>query len=301
MSQLPDLFPGFESRSFKTKGADIFARLGGAGPPLLLLHGYPQTHVIWHKVAGELAEHFSLVVPDSRGYGQSSCPETDERHLAYSKRTMGEDMAEIMAQLGHDRFSIASHDRGARVGYRMALDDTRNRIERLAVLDIVPTWSVWQETAQIGIGKFHWPFLAQPAPLPEKMIGADPIHWLEHLLVAWSGGGDLSPFSDGAMAHYRAAFARPEYIHTSCEDYRAGATCDMEHDAADREAGRKIPIPVLALWGESRKKGFVDNSLDIWREWCEDVSGEPIRCGHFLAEENPDDTVKALLPFLKGN
>ena len=300
MSDLPDLFPGFESHNFKTKGAEIYARLGGSGRPLLLLHGYPQTHVMWHRIAPALAEHFSLVIPDSRGYGQSSCPKTDKNHLTYSKRAMGQDMAEVMTQLGHDRFSIASHDRGARVGYRMALDDQDARIERLAVLDIIPTWSVWQETAQIGIGKFHWPFLAQPAPLPEKMIDADPLRWLEHLLAAWSGTSDLSAFADDALAHYRAAFSQAKRIHAACEDYRAGASCDLEHDAADREAGRRITIPVLALWGEGRKKGFVDNSLDTWREWAADVSGAPVQCGHFLAEENPDDTLKALQPFLKG-
>lgn len=298
MSALPDLFPGFEARTIETQGAAIFARLGGNGPPLLLLHGYPQTHVMWHKMAPALAEHFSLVIADLRGYGQSSCPETDADHLTYSKRAMAQDMAGVMTQLGHDTFMVLSHDRGARVGYRLTLDHPK-RVTRLGLIDIVPTWFVWQETAHIGIGKFHWPFLAQPAPLPETMIGKDPVMWLEHLLVAWSGGDDLSPFSDDAMAHYRAAILQPERIHTGCEDYRAGATCDNAHDEADHKAGNKIVCPALALWGEGRKKGFVSNSLDIWREWCVDVRGEPISGGHFLPEENPDDTLKAVLPFLK--
>ena len=213
MSALPDLFPGFDARTVKTQNAEIFTRLGGDGPPLLLLHGYPQTHVMWHKMAPALAEHFSLVVADLRGYGQSSCPETDADHLTYSKRAMAQDMAEVMTQMGHDTFMVLSHDRGARVGYRLALDFPE-RVSRLALLDIVPTYFVWQETAHIGVGKFHWPFLAQPAPLPETMIGKDPVMWLEHLLVPWSGGDDLLTFADDAMAHYRDAIRQPEGIHT---------------------------------------------------------------------------------------
>lgn len=299
MSDLPELFPGFASRTIKTDGAEIFARVGGNGPPLLLLHGYPQTHVIWHKVAGELAQHFTLVIADLRGYGQSSCPETDAAHLTYSKRAMAQDMVEVMSALGHEQFMILSHDRGARVGYRLTLDHPE-RVSRLALLDIVPTFFVWQETAHIGIGKFHWPFLAQPAPLPETMIGKDPVMWLEHLMIAWSGGGDLSPFSEDAMAHYRAAILQPERIHTGCEDYRAGASCDNDHDAADHDAGKKITCPTLALWGQSRKKGFVSDSLDIWRAWCTNLQGQPVSCGHFLAEENPEDTLRVVLPFLKS-
>jgi haloacetate dehalogenase len=297
VSKLPDLFPGFESRTIKTRGAEIFMRLGGAGPPLLMLHGYPQTHVMWHKIAGELAEHFSLVIADLRGYGQSSCPETDAGHETYSKRSMGNDMVEVMTALGHGRFMVLSHDRGGRVGYRMTLDH-REKITRLVMLDIVPTWSAWQETSHIGIGKFHWAFLAQPAPLPETMIGKDPVMWLEHLMASWSGSDDLTPFTDKALAHYQAAISQPARIHTGCEDYRAGATCDLAFDAIDHNAGNKIACPVLALWGEGRKKGFVNNSLEVWQEWCDYVRGAPIACGHFLAEENPDDTLAAVLPFL---
>jgi haloacetate dehalogenase len=297
VSTLPDLFPGFESRTIKTKGAEIFVRLGGAGPPLLMLHGYPQTHVMWHKIAGDLAEHFSLVIADLRGYGQSSCPETDVSHKTYSKRAMGKDMVEVMTELGHGRFMVLSHDRGGRVGYRMTLDHPE-KVSRLVMLDIVPTHYVWQETAQIGVGKFHWSFLAQPTPFPETMIGKDPVMWLDHVMVSWCGSGNLSGFSDEALAHYRAAISQPERIHTGCEDYRAGATCDLAFDTIDHNAGNKITCPVLALWGQGRRKGFVNNSLEVWEEWCEDVRGEPIACGHFLAEENPEDTLAAVLPFL---
>jgi haloacetate dehalogenase len=301
LSALPDLFPGFESRTIETKGAEIFVRLGGNGPPLLLLHGYPQTHVCWHKMAGELAQDFSLVVADLRGYGQSSYPGTDPEHLTYSKRAMAQDMAEVMSALKHDRFMVLCHDRGGRVGYRLTLDHSE-RITRLATLDIVPTYSVWQESSLVGLGKFHWAFLAQPAPFPETMIGNAPVMWLEHLMVAWSGGGDLSPFSDDAMAHYRAAISMRERIHTGCEDYRAGASCDVAHDKSDREAGNKITCPTLALWGQGRKRGFVSGSpLDVWRDWCTDVQGGPVSCGHFLPEENPADTLEAVLPFLKGS
>ncbi|MFQ5625871.1 MAG: alpha/beta fold hydrolase, partial [Methyloligellaceae bacterium] len=232
MSELPDLFPGFDSQTIKTGGAEIFMRLGGAGLPLLLLHGYPQTHVMWHRIAVEMAEHFSLVIADLRGYGQSSCPQSDDNHETYSKRAMGNDMIEVMKALGHESFMVLSHDRGARAGYRMALDYPEH-VSRLAMLDIVPTYFVWRESAEIGIGKFHWPFLAQPSPLPETMIGKDPVMWLEHLIASWSSDGNLSAFSNGALAHYRAAISQPERIHTGCEDSRAGATCDLACDAED--------------------------------------------------------------------
>lgn len=298
MSGLPDLFPGFETRTIETSGAEIFLRLGGSGPPLLLLHGYPQTHVCWHKVAGGLAAHYTLVIPDLRGYGASSCPETDPEHLTYSKRAMAADMVEVMSALGHERFRLVGHDRGGRVAYRLALDHG-DRLERLAVLDIVPTLDVWQEHGpRDALGKFHWALLAQPAPLPETLIGADPDYWLEHLLKAWNGAGDLTPFDAGALEHYRTCFREPERIHTTCEDYRAGATCDPEMDAQDRAGGRRITCPTLAVWGQARDKGFVSKALDIWQDWCTDVRGGPIACGHFLAEERPQETLEALLPFL---
>ncbi len=298
MSQLPDLFPGFAERRFKTDGADIFARVGGAGPPLIAIHGYPQTHVCWHKIAPVLAKHFTLVVPDLRGYGDSKGPKADPEHVGYSKRTMARDFVSVMEQLGHRRFAVLSHDRGGRVGYRMALDHV-DRVERLVTLDIVTTHDAWADmNKENAIGRFHWAFLARPAPFPETMIGANPLYFLDYLLSQWTQAKDLSAFDAGALAHYRAAFSRPEVIHGSCEDYRAGATIDPELDAKDKAAGAKITMPMLALWGAQRKHGFVNKPLENWRPWCPHVKGGPIESGHFLAEEAPDATLAAVLPFL---
>ena len=302
MSDLPELFPGFEARRIATQGAEIFARIGGSGPPLLMVHGYPQTHACWHKIAGQLAEHFTVVLPDLRGYGASSCPVPDAEHHAYSKRAMAQDLVEAMAALGHERFRLVGHDRGARVSYRLALDHGE-RVERLAVLDIVPTGDVWNAfDAADARGKFHWSFMAQPAPLPEAMIEANPIAWHEGLIARWCGTGDLSPFSQEALAHYRASFTEPARIQAMCEDYRAGATVDHDHDETDRGAGHKIAGPTLAVWGGGRTVGIVSGSgpLETWRSWCTDVTGTPLPCGHFLAEELPEETLAALLPFLQG-
>jgi haloacetate dehalogenase len=285
MTDLPELFPGFESRSFRTRGADIFARLGGGGPPLVLLHGYPQTHAMWHLVAPDLAKSFSLVIPDLRGYGSSSIPGTGPDHFSYSKRAMAQD--------------VCGHDRGGRVAYRLALDEP-SRVSKLAVLDIVPTYDMWHRlTPVLAMKIFHWTFLAQPEPWPEKMIGADPIGWLEDKIGSWNGSGAV--FSPEALVHYRAFFSQPERVHATCEDYRAGATYDLRADEEDRAAGRKITCPTLALWGSAGIPGKTDGPLAIWQDWCDSVRGQPISCGHFLAEEAPRETLVALLPFLKGD
>lgn len=303
MSDLPELYPGFEIRRIATGGAEIFARTGGSGPPLLLVHGYPQSHACWHKIAARLAEHFSVVLPDLRGYGASSCPAPDPEHNVYSKRAMAQDLVEVMEALGHARFRLVGHDRGGRVAYRLALDHG-DRVERLAVLDIVPTGDVWNAFDAVDArGKFHWSFLAQPAPLPEAMIAANPATWHEGLMARWSGTGDLSPFSDEALAHYRAAFTQPDRIEAMCEDYRAGATVDHAQDEADRDAGHKITCPTLAIWGAGRTVGTVTGAepLDVWQRWCTDVTGGPLPCGHFLAEEAPEETLDKVLPFLSGH
>ena len=302
MSKLPELFQGFAERRIKTAGAEIYARVGGEGPPLLLLHGYPQTHACWHKVAGDLARHFTVVVPDLRGYGESSAPEGDAEHLLYSKRAMAEDNLAVMKALGFDRFKVASHDRGGRVAYRLALDHPQV-VERLVTLDIVPTWSAWSDIDRANVvGRFHWPFLAQPKPFPEKLIGADPVYFLEHLLASWTQAKNLSAFSPGALAHYRASFSQPARIHASCEDYRAGATCDFAFDDEDRKLGRKIACPMLAVWGEKRANAFREGRgpLEVWKEWAADVRGQGLVSGHFLQEEKPAETLALILPFLKG-
>lgn len=295
---LADLFPGFAERRFKTDGAEIFARVGGSGPPLLLLHGYPQSHVCWHKVAPALAQSFTLVIPDLRGYGDSTGPAGDPEHRGYSKRAMANDFVAVMKALGHERFGVVCHDRGGRVGYRLTLEHPE-RVQRLATLDIVTTLDAWTDiNMENAVGRFHWPFLARPAPFPETMIGRDPVFFLDYLLAQWTRARDLSAFDPRALAHYRHHFSKPSVIHASCEDYRAGAGCDPAFDAADRMAGRQITCPMLALWGGERKHGFVNKPLETWRPWCPHVKGEPVESGHFLPEEAPEATLAVLMPFL---
>lgn len=296
---LADLFPGFETRTVETQGARIFLRTGGEGPPLLLVHGYPQTHVMWHRVAPALAEHFALVIPDLRGYGQSSVPQSDPGHFAYSKRAMAGDMVEVMAALGHDRFALAGHDRGGRVGYRLALDHA-DRVTRLAVLDIVPTYAMWHDfTVRLAMKVYHWLFLAQPEPLPEMLITKSSREYLDYTISSWSKTKSLDEFDPRAMAHYRDFFSRPERIHACCEDYRAGQTYDLCADEADVAAGKRIACPVLALWGAAGIPDETDGPLGIWRKWADDVTGLAVNSGHFVCEENPVATANALIEFFR--
>jgi haloacetate dehalogenase len=302
MSELPDLYPGFAERRIETAaGVEIYLRTGGSGPPLLLLHGYPQTHVIWHKMAPELAPHCTLVIPDLRGYGRSSAPMADEAHQLYSKRAMAEDCLTLMRELGYPRFMVAGHDRGGRVAYRLALDHPQAAAALIPV-DIIPTAEVWRRiTAVSAVRGYHWQFLAQPFPLPETLIGKDPNYYLEHTLRSWAGPRDLTPFSPEAMAHYRAQMHDPARVHAFCEDYRAGAGIDRTLDEADLAAGRRIACPTLVLHGGYLPTGPAGTPLDIWRGWCSDVSAATVDSGHFLAEENPQDTLAALVPFLAAN
>jgi haloacetate dehalogenase len=299
---LPDMLPGFTSHRIETDGASMFVRTAGSGPPLLCLHGFPQCHVMWHRIAPSLARHYTVVLPDLRGYGQSRCTDPsaglEGEHRAHSKRVMARDMVTVMERLGHRRFLLAGHDRGGRVAYRLALDHPE-RVERLVTLDIVTTLDAWEDIVrQNAVGRFHWMFLARPAPFPERMIERAPEQMLDYLLSQWTGTKDLTPFDAGALAHYRHWYALPEVIHASCEDYRAGAGIDPALDAEDRAAGRKIACPMLVLWGGTRQHGFVGKPLQTWRAWCDDVKGEAIECGHFLPEEAPAETLAQMLPFL---
>jgi len=298
MNVTADLFPGFAERRIDTGAAQIFLRTGGSGPPLLLLHGYPQTHVCWHRIAPELARHVTLVVADLRGYGASSVPPSDAEHVAYSKRAMAEDCLKVMRTLGHERFVVGGHDRGGRVAYRLALDHPE-AVRALVPIDILPTAEVWRRiTAERAVGSYHWGFLAQPHPLPETLIGHEPVYYLEHTLKSWAGPRDLSPFSAEALAHYRALMKDPARVQAMCEDYRAGASVDRRLDEADLAAGRRIACPTFVLWGSEYLGRGSARPLDVWRPWCRELSGAEIRSGHFLAEENPQDTLAALVPFL---
>lgn len=287
------MFDGFETRSIEANGLAIHTRLGGDGPPLLLIHGYPQTGAMWHAVAPALATRFTVVVPDLPGYGGSQAPETDEAHANHSKRATAATFVALLRALGFERFAVAGHDRGARVAYRLAFDHPQ-AVTKLATLDIVPTLSTWKAMDWRGaIGAFHWALLAQPAPIPERLIGADPDFWLHTVLARWAAPG--FQFDPAAMAEYECSFRQAKTIHSSCEDYRAGATIDAGLD--EEEYGRRrIEAPMLALWGarDGRRTGV----LETWREWAVDVRGQGIPCGHFIPEEAPAATIDALLTFL---
>ena len=295
MSDLADLFPGFASHWIDTSVGRMFARAGGSGPPLLCLHGYPQTHVMWHRVAPALARHFTLVLPDLPGYGWSAVPDAKADHAPYTKRAMADVTIEIMEGLGLARFRLAGHDRGGRVAYRLALDHP-GRLISLATLDIVPTWSMWHTfDAKLAMRAWHWTFLAQPAPLPELLLGKAANEYFDLLTAKWLAG-EKDAFDARALAHYRASFTDPLRIHASCEDYRAGQSTDIAFDEADRKAGNKIACPMLALWGAGGLPRDLD-PLAVWREWATNVQGAAIDCGHFLCEEAPVATAKALIEF----
>jgi len=301
------LFPNTREQRFDMRNVEIFARVGGNGPPLLLLHGFPQTHAMWHAIAPRLMEHFTCVMPDLRGYGFSSCPENDPENFAYSKRAMAGDMRQLMTNLGFRRFAVAGHDRGARVGYRLALDNP-DTVSSLAILDIVTTYDMWHNfTVKLAMKTYHWLFLAQPNPLPEMLIEPNPASYLDYTIASWTKTKDLSAFDPAALAEYRLHYATPEHVHATCNDYRSGQTYDLKADEADRAAARKIECPTLVLWGDAgipaikRESDDIeaDDPLKTWSAWCTDLRGSAIDSGHFVAEENPQATLAQLLPFFK--
>ncbi|HKM73221.1 MAG TPA: alpha/beta hydrolase [Stellaceae bacterium] len=290
---MTDFFPGFERRRIATLGADINLVTGGSGPPLLLLHGYPQTHLMWRKLAPRLASEFTLVIPDLRGYGDSAKPPAGPDNANYAKRALAQDQVETMSALGFERFAVAGHDRGARVAHRLARDHPE-RVERVALLDIVPTLYRFETIDQkTATASYHWFFLIQPGGLPERLIGAEPEFFLRHSLR------DPAVFEPEVFAEYLRCFRNPETIRATCDEYRAGASIDLEHDRADR--GRRITIPLLVLWGGERSsQGSGYDILGVWREHAETVTGHGITSGHFLPEEAPEETYRALRGFFAG-
>ncbi|MCA0407342.1 MAG: alpha/beta hydrolase [Proteobacteria bacterium] len=301
MRDLADLFPGFAAKYIDGEAGTIFARVGGEAndrEPIVLLHGFPQTHVMWHHIAPELAKTRQVIAMDLRGYGWSSAPRSDARHETYSKRAMALDVIKVIESVGAVRADVVGHDRGARVAYRLAMEHP-GRVSRLALLDIIPTIAMWERMdAKRAMQVYHWSFLAQPEPMPETMISKAPTEWLEHTLASWTRDKDLSAFGRDALAHYRAFFNDPSRIHATCEDYRAGATRDAEADEEARAKGLKITCPTLILWGEAGIPAAGSTPLDAWKEFAPDAEGYGIDAGHFLAEENAPATLEALQEFL---
>jgi haloacetate dehalogenase len=297
------LFKGFAHRRAACERGEVFARVGGSGPPVLLLHGYPQTHLMWHGVAPSLVDRgFTVVVADLPGYGDSLHPAASDDHVPHSKRAMALDLVQAMGELGFDRFAVAGHDRGGRVAYRMALDH-ESTVTALSVLDIVPTAEVWRRTnATSALGYWHWSFLAQPAPLPEKLIlGASEDWFAFHVQRMGIRGDDPEHYPAEVVEAYRRQLLDPGAVEAMCEDYRAGATIDRDLDEADRSAGRTIGCPVQALWGtHGALPVFYDDVLAVWRDWTADLRGRAVQASHFLAEDAPEEVAGELGEFFSG-
>jgi haloacetate dehalogenase len=286
-------FDGYELSRAAVGEVSLRVRVGGAGPPLLLLHGYPETHLMWSGLAQDLAQDFTVVAPDLRGYGDSSKPPTVPSHETYGKRAMAADGVALMRQLGFDRFDLVGHDRGGRAAYRMALDSPA-AVRRLTVMDVIPTGEVWARAdARFALGYWHWAFLALAEPVPETIIGHDP----EHFFLDAEFGGLIRGFDADAVADYARCVRDPGVVHGICEDYRAGATCDRQLDDEDRASGRTITSPLQVLWAGRGALAAWYDPLEIWRDWADDVTGSPIDSGHFMVEERPAETLAALRAF----
>lgn len=290
------MFAGFEKTRRHVNGVDITYRIGGSGPGLLLLHGHPQTHVIWHKVAETLAQHFTVVAADLRGYGDSSKPPATDDHSSYSKREMARDNVELMSALGFPTFAVLAHDRGARAAHRLALDHPQ-AVTRLALLDIAPTLAMYTQTDEaFARAYWHWFFLIRPSPLPETLLEADPEQYLRSVMGTRSAG--LAPFTDQAFAEYLRCASLPGAARGVCEDYRASASIDLTHDRADIAAGQKLQMPLMVLWGADGVVGKCFDPLKEWRKVATDVRGKALPSGHYIAEEAPDALLAEVLPFL---
>ena len=291
------LFPGFSNGIADVGGIHIPYVMAGSGPPLLLLHGHPQTHVIWHKVAPALAQNFTVVASDLRGYGDASKPAGLPDHSTYSKREMARDQVALMQGLGFERFSLVGHDRGGRVGHRLALDHPKS-VDKMMLLDISPTLAMYDHTTmEFARAYWHWFFLIQPAPLPERLIGADPDFYLEEYMGKRSDGA--RPFAPEAWAEYLRAFRDPACIHAMCEDYRAAATIDLVHDCVDRDSGNKLKCPLRVLWGIY---GTIEKCFEPLADWghvAETVSGRELDCGHYIPEEAPEALLGEIQQFFQ--
>ncbi|KAF0676565.1 alpha/beta hydrolase [Profundibacterium mesophilum] len=290
-------FSQFDHRMVDVGPLRLSVRRAGRGRPLVLLHGYPQNSLCWSQVAPALAERFDVIVPDLRGYGASDAPVDDPAHETYSKRRMGDDIAGLLDALGIEAACVLGHDRGARAAYRMALDHPA-RVRRLGLVEIVPTgdfWDAW--SAELAMTAYHWTFLAQPAPLPERMIGADPSGYVDWTLSHWSGSGDLSAFAPDALAAYRAQMSDPARRAAMCADYRAGAGIDRRLDREDRAAGRMLGMPVFYLYGAEGMPAKTGDPEGIWRSWAPDLTSASCISGHFVMEENPEAVLRSFVPF----
>jgi len=295
------MFDGFEARRVETADGSIAARVGGTGPAVLLLHGFPESHLMWRGVAGALADRFAVVCADLPGYGGSGCPPSTPDHAPYSKRAMAAEFVDAMAALGHDRFAVVGHDRGARVAARAALDHP-DRIVAVAALDVVPIDEAWRRADdRLALGFWPWSLLAQPAPLPERLVSAAPDAVVDDALGQW--GSPRSVFDDEVRAAYIEQLRDPDRVHAICEEYRAAATIDREHDADDRRTGRRIRCPALVLWAAQGALAtwYADEGgpLAIWSDLCDHVEGHPVAGGHFFPEEHPDELAAELAEFLQ--
>jgi haloacetate dehalogenase len=293
------MFDSFETRLVNLESTTIFMRMAGSGPPLLLLHGFPETHLMWRDIAPVLAKQFTVVCADLRGYGRSGTPASEPDHAPYTKRAMADDMVRLMKRLGFDRFMVAGHDRGGRVAYRMALDHP-STVQRLAVLDVISTYDAWDRAdARFALGFWPWSLLAQPAPFPEELLGAAPEAVIQSVLSSW--GSPSAIFPQAVRASYEAMLGDRDHLHAICEEYRAAATLDHDHDAVDRAAGNRIACPFLTLWSRtgalSQWYAEEGGPLAIWRHWCEEVQGHSVEGGHFFPEEFPSETAMEFIEF----